>query len=110
MEYLAYCLMCSIDRHRGGGHPPAPATPPCVRVRTRRFESVTLTLLNQRGKSERPKMGIGEPPREGLGPGQIPRAVSAARSVAREPRRNPQREHSSSAATRCFPLPPHSGP
>jgi hypothetical protein len=34
-----------FDRHRGGGHPPTPATPPCVRVRTRRFESVTLTLL-----------------------------------------------------------------
>ena len=27
-----------IDRHRGGGHPPTPATPPCIRVRTRRFE------------------------------------------------------------------------
>jgi len=26
------------DRHRGGGHPPTPATPPCIRVRTRRFE------------------------------------------------------------------------
>jgi hypothetical protein len=35
------------DRHRGGGHPPTPATPPCIRVRTRRFESVTLTLLEQ---------------------------------------------------------------
>ena len=29
---------CRLDRHRGGGHPPTPATPPCVRVRTRRFE------------------------------------------------------------------------
>jgi transposase InsO family protein len=27
-----------VDRHRGGGHPPTPATPPCVRVRTRRFD------------------------------------------------------------------------
>jgi DNA-binding beta-propeller fold protein YncE len=35
------------DRHRGGGHPPTPATPPCVRVRTRRFGSVTLTILEQ---------------------------------------------------------------
>ena len=35
------------DRHRGGGRPPTPATPPCVRVRTRRFESVTLTFLEQ---------------------------------------------------------------
>jgi hypothetical protein len=34
-----------FDRHRGGGRPPTPATPPCVWVRTRRFESVTLTLL-----------------------------------------------------------------
>src|ERR1022692_4457214 len=33
------------DRHRGGGHPPPPATPPCVRVRTRRFETVTLAFL-----------------------------------------------------------------
>jgi DNA-binding NtrC family response regulator len=35
------------DRHRGDGHPPTPATPPCVRVRTRRFEMVTLTVLEQ---------------------------------------------------------------
>src|SRR5207253_1072024 len=34
--------LSSRDRHRGGGHPPTPATPPCVRVRTRRFETVTL--------------------------------------------------------------------
>src|ERR1017187_894214 len=27
--------------------PPPPATPPCVRVRTRRFETVTLTVLAQ---------------------------------------------------------------
>jgi len=27
-----------LDRHRGGGHPPTPATPPCVRIRTRRFD------------------------------------------------------------------------
>jgi hypothetical protein len=36
------------DRHRGGGHPPTPATPPCVRVRTRRFELVTLASIDQR--------------------------------------------------------------
>ena len=34
------------DRHRGGGHPPTPATPPCVRVRTRRFELVTLASID----------------------------------------------------------------
>ena len=34
-----------FDRHRGGGHPPTPATPPCIRVRTRRFKKVALTVL-----------------------------------------------------------------
>jgi hypothetical protein len=29
-----------VDRHRGGGHPPTPATPPYVRVRIRRFEKL----------------------------------------------------------------------
>ena len=33
----------AFDRHRGRGCPPTPATPPCVRVRTRRFESVALS-------------------------------------------------------------------
>lgn len=28
----------SMDRHRGSGCPLTPATPPCVRVRTRRFD------------------------------------------------------------------------
>mgnify|MGYP006337135359 CR=1 FL=1 len=27
-----------IDRHRGSGRPLTPATPPCIRVRTRRFD------------------------------------------------------------------------
>jgi hypothetical protein len=35
-----------LDRHRGGGHPPTPAPPPCVRVRTRRFELVALALVD----------------------------------------------------------------
>jgi transposase len=42
-----------FDRHRGGGHPPTPATPPCVRVRTRRFELVALAPIGQRRKAER---------------------------------------------------------
>src|SRR5271163_3082231 len=37
-----------FDRHRGSGCPLTPATPPCVRVRTRRFEMVTLVLIRQR--------------------------------------------------------------
>ncbi len=30
----------TVDRHRGSGCPLTPATPPCVRVRTRRFEKL----------------------------------------------------------------------
>ena len=30
----------AADRHRGGGHPPTPATPPYVRVRIRRFDKL----------------------------------------------------------------------
>src|ERR1039458_7572671 len=40
---MAYAM--GYDRHRGGGRPPTPATPPCVRGRTQRFESVTLAFL-----------------------------------------------------------------
>ena len=29
-----------LDRHRGGSRLPTPATPPCERVRTRRFEKL----------------------------------------------------------------------
>src|SRR5713101_7437711 len=80
----------AFDRHRGGGHPPTPATPPCVRVRTRRFELVTLAFIDQRWKSERFEVSIGKPHREGFGPGQIPGAESAASRVAGESRANPQ--------------------
>ncbi len=66
---LRLSLAGAIDRDRGKPHGSAPPTPPDMRVRIRRFESVTLTLLDQRGKSERPKVRIGEPPGEGLGPG-----------------------------------------
>jgi hypothetical protein len=47
-----------LDRHRGGGHPPTPATPPCIRVRTRRFELVRLAFIDQRWKSERFEVSI----------------------------------------------------
>src|SRR5712691_11006528 len=82
--------MPSTHRHRGGGHPPTPATPPCVRVRTRRFELVTLASIDQRWKSERGEVSIGKPHREGFGPGQIPGAESAASRVLGQSRANPQ--------------------
>src|SRR6266567_5551483 len=70
-----------LDRHRGGGHPPTPATPPCVRVRTRRFELVALAAIDECRKSKRFEVSIGKPNREGFGPGQIPGAKSAAGRV-----------------------------
>jgi hypothetical protein len=79
-----------LDRHRGGGHPPTPATPPCIRVRTRRFELVRLAFIDQRWKSERFEVSIGKAHREGFGPGQIPGAKSAASRVAGQSRANPQ--------------------
>src|SRR5213592_2599976 len=97
-----------IDRHRGGGHPPTPATPPCVRVRTRRFELVALTPIDQRRKSKRFEVGVGKPHREGFGPSEVPRAASATSRVTSQSRTNPQFQQCRSATARCFPLPPQS--
>ena len=47
LNRLSHSVKGTFERHRGGGHPPIPATPPCVRVRTRRFERVSLTVLEQ---------------------------------------------------------------
>ena len=77
------------DRHRGGGHPPTPATPPCVRVRTRRFETVTLTALEQRRKTTRAKIRIGKPDMQGFRMGQMPRAMAASGSIVRQPATHP---------------------
>ena len=84
---LSHCFPDSpSDRHRGGGHPPTPATPPCVRVRTRRFELVTLTPIDQRWKSERCEVGVGKPNREGFGPSEVPGAASTTGRVASQSR------------------------
>src|SRR5207245_6913628 len=98
----------SSDRHRGGGHPPTPATPPCVRVRTRRFELVALTPIDQCRKSKRFEVGVGKPHREGFGPSEVPRAASATSRVTSQSRTNPQFQQCRSATARCFPLPPQS--
>ena len=81
----------SFDRHRGGGHPPTPATPPCVRVRTRRFESVALTPVDQCRKPKRFEVGIRKPNRKGFGPSEVPGAASTACRVSGEAWTNAQR-------------------
>ena len=50
----------AFDRHRGSGCPLTPATPPCVRVRTRRFEMVTLVRILQIRETERFEIGRGK--------------------------------------------------
>ena len=39
-----------VDRHRGGGLPPTPATPPYVRVRIRRFEKLRRHSSTSEGR------------------------------------------------------------
>jgi hypothetical protein len=43
-------LPSSADRHRGGGYPPTPATPPYVRVRIRRFEKLRRYSSTSEGR------------------------------------------------------------
>ena len=58
--HLLRFLRVGLDRHRGSGCPQTPATPPCVRVRTRRFEMVTLARILQIRETERFKIGRGK--------------------------------------------------
>ena len=69
----------ALDRHRGGGHPPTPATPPCVRVRTRRFETVTLHSSTKVGSPRDLKYALESPTVRALvrARGQGPRPLLA---------------------------------
>jgi hypothetical protein len=103
-----YFLLARKIGIRGGGHPPTPATPPCVRVRTRRFELVALGFIDQRRKAERFEVGVRKPHGEGFGPSEVPGATSAARRVVGEAGTNPERQQSCAATAWCPPLPPQS--
>ena len=46
----ATCPRSRLDRHRGSGCPLTPATPPCVRVRTRRFEKLGRYSSTREGR------------------------------------------------------------
>src|SRR5437588_2040138 len=61
IQHRTSCPRCRLDRHRGGGHPPTPATPPCVRVRTRRFETVTLHSSTKVGSPRDLKYALESP-------------------------------------------------
>jgi hypothetical protein len=64
-----------VDRHRGSGHPPTPATPPCVQVRTRRFDRLHWPSSASDGRPSDRKYALDRP---------IERALARARH--QEPR------------------------
>src|SRR5713226_894390 len=74
------------DRHRGGGHPPTPATPPCVRVRTRRFDWLRQHSSNNDGSPSDLKYALESPTDRALararyqGPRPLPAVLRASRS------------------------------
>jgi hypothetical protein len=69
---------------RGGGHPPTPATPPCVQVRTRRFETFGLTPFEQRRKTAIAEIGIRKRDIQSFRMGEMPRAMPAGGSIVRQ--------------------------
>src|SRR5216683_2643242 len=85
-----------FDRHRGGGHPPTPATPPCVRVRTRRFDWLRQHSSNNDGSPSDLKYALESPTERALafaryqGPSPLPAVLLASR----------ERTPSSSSASR----------
>src|SRR5208283_5415796 len=95
-----------LDRHRGGAHPPTPATPPCVRVRTWRFEMVTLVHILQIRESERFEIGCGKRDGYGLGVGEVPGTATATDCVASQFWTDTQCQESCPTTTDCFPLSP----
>src|SRR5206468_8781122 len=100
-----------LNRHRGGGRPPTPATPPCVRVRTRRFEKVmNLTPREQRRKAASAKVRIRKRNRQGLRMGQMPGATAAGGSFLRECAAHAQLKQHRPAAALGFPVPPQRSP
>jgi hypothetical protein len=54
----------TANRHRGKGRPFAPATPPDMRVRIRRFSSVELERREQAWNAERVKVRNGKRERQ----------------------------------------------
>src|SRR5438093_2104464 len=99
-----------FDRHRGGGHPPTPATPPCVRVRTRRFETVTLALLEQGRKTTRTEVRVRKPDVQSFRMGEMPGAAATGGSIARQDSTHTQLNQHCPAAALRFPLPPQRSP
>src|SRR5437870_2906420 len=79
-----WSLCVLVDRDRGGGRPPTPPTPPCVRVRTRRFETFGLTLLEQRRKTTIAEIGIRKRDVQSFRMGQMPRAAATRGGVIRQ--------------------------
>src|SRR5713101_5029077 len=74
------------NRHRGSGRPLAPATPPDMRVRIRRFSSVELEHIQQPRKTERIEVSNRKCGLQGRAVGQTPGTMRAAGGLSREGR------------------------
>jgi hypothetical protein len=74
-----------IDRHRGSGCPLTPATPPCVRVRTRRFEWLRYPASTNDGSPSDLKYALGSPTDRALARAryQAPRLLPAVLPASR---------------------------
>ena|ERR1035437_4015736 len=62
----------------GGSHLPTPETPPCVRVRARRFEKLRHYSSTNEGGPNDWKWALESPIERALAHGKIPRAEPAA--------------------------------
>ena len=77
--------VCRPDRHRGSDCPLTPATPPCVRVRTRRFEKLRCYSSTSEGRPSDLKWALESPTERALafaryqGPSPLPAVLLANR-------------------------------
>src|SRR5216684_5439782 len=78
-------LRCG-NRHRGGGRPLSPATPPDMRVRIRRFSSVELEHGQQAWKTERIEVSNRKCGLQGRAVGQTPGTMRTASGLSRKGR------------------------
>src|SRR6266699_7222865 len=74
------------NRHRGESHLSAPATPPDMRVRIRRFSSVELEHIEQPRKTERIEVSNRKGGLQGRAVGQTPGTMRTAGGLSREGR------------------------
>lgn len=95
---------------RREGRPSRPPTPPCVRVRTRRFEIVELTSTEQRRETARAEVRVRERNRQRLRARQMPRTAATDGRFLRQCAAYTQVNQHRPAPTWSLPLSPERRP